>query len=108
MHRLILGLPAHRPFVDHKDGDGLNNQRGNIRIATQSQNCMNMTARTPSASSRFRGVTWHARAQKWQAQIGCNHLRYYLGSYDTEESAARAYDAAAIVLFGEFSRLNGV
>jgi hypothetical protein len=107
MHRLILPGVSE---VDHEDGDGLNNQRYNLRSATRPQNNANGSKRRTHggrpASSRFKGVSWHKAARKWTAQIKGEDRQYYLGCFSDEIEAALAYDAAARVAFGEFARLN--
>jgi hypothetical protein len=107
MHRLILpGVPE----VDHEDGDGLNNQRDNLRAATRPQNNANGSKRPNHGgrptSSRFKGVSWHKAARKWTAQIKDADRQHYLGCFADEIDAALAYDEAARVAFGEFARLN--
>ncbi len=107
MHRLILpGVPE----VDHEDGNGLNNQRSNLRSATRPQNNANGSKHPTHAgmptSSRFKGVSWHKAARKWTAQIADGGRQHYLGCFADEIEAALAYDAAACVAFGEFARLN--
>jgi hypothetical protein len=82
--------------TDHIDGDGLNNQRHNLRSATDLQNACNQTRKRAGCASQFRGVTWHRRAEKWQAQIKIGGHLKYLGSFRDEFAAARAYDAAGI------------
>lgn len=103
MHALIAG----RTFVDHKDGDGLNNRRENLRLCTQQQNMRNTRKR--ASASRFKGVTFQkdraTQAKPWLAQIKCGKKKN-LGRYATEMEAAHAYDRAAKELFGEFARLN--
>ena len=90
-----------------RDCDGLNNRRSNLRLATPSQNMQN--SRIPSNnSSGFKGAFWHKRERKWQAQIKLNGKKKHLDYFDTVEEAAAAYDKAAIELFGEFARPNGV
>jgi hypothetical protein len=101
MHRLIMGFPSLD--VDHKDGNGLNNQRDNLRIGTRSQNAVN---RGPDQrnSSGFKGVSLdHGR---WRARIRIGRVLVSLGHYGTAEEAARAYDTAAIEHFGDFAYLN--
>jgi hypothetical protein len=100
MHRQILSAPADR-MVDHVDGDGLNNQRTNIRLATNSQNQMNR--KRQKSSSGFRGVTFHKQCGRWQAAIKCNGKSHYLGLYEVPEAAAEAYRQAASRLFGSFA-----
>jgi hypothetical protein len=99
MHALIAG-----PGCDHRDGDGLNNQRHNLRPATGSQNLANTSSR--GGSSRFKGVCQPAGSSSWLARITVNYRSRHLGSFPTEEAAARAYDAAARAAWGEFARLN--
>lgn len=105
MHRQILGEP--KLDVDHRDLDGLNNQRHNLRESTKSQNKANVRKK-PGCSSRFKGVTWHSIGKKWQAKIQCQSKQKHLGLFRTQTAAARAYNTAAKLLFGEFARLNRV
>jgi len=104
MHSLILN--SYSAMVDHRDGNGLNNKRSNIRVATNSENQANRKVRAAGASSRFRGVTLHRRTGKWQACIKCLGTSLYLGLFCNEEDAALAYNAAALLHFGEFANLN--
>lgn len=90
---------------DHKDGDGLNNQRDNLRVATHHQNCLNRPPKKGS-SSKYKGVSWYKRGKSWGAYIKLDGKQYHLGRFSTEEEAARAYDAAALHLHGEFAWLN--
>jgi len=101
MHRALLGQVDQ---VDHKDGDGLNNQRQNLRAATHTQNQRNRIHKRVG-SSRFHGVYWHKAARKWAAQITAPTPRY-LGLFEDELAAAKAYDAAARELYGAFAALN--
>lgn len=105
LHRFILGLPPHNPRVDHIDGDGLNNRRENLRLATPAQNSANMRAR-PGSLSGFKGVTWSKNAKRWRAKIRANGRHRHLGYFTSEEEAARAYDDAARELHGEFACVN--
>jgi AP2 domain./HNH endonuclease. len=109
MHRVILGITDSNIECDHRDGNGLNNQRSNLRPATKSQNRRNQ-AKHAGCSSRFKGVSFQRRNthRPWVATIGYGTpvVTTYLGAFATEEDAAHAYDRAALQLFGEFARLN--
>lgn len=107
MHRAILKQSSAKVLVDHKDGNGLNNQRLNIRAATYSQNNANkLYGVRGKKTSRFKGVCWKKRNGNWTAQIKIDKKYKHLGVFSCEEDAARAYDQAAVVIFGEFARTN--
>jgi len=97
-----MRLPPGR--VDHTDGNGLNNCRANLRSATQSQNGMNR--RKQGNKSGYKGVSRATNSNRWQARIRVNRKATHIGTFDTRIEAARAYDEAALVLHGEFARLN--
>lgn len=103
LHQFITGLK----YVDHANGDGLDNQRSNLRPATHGQNMFNKRLYKNSTTG-FKGVTIKrgGRYIRWQAQIQASKLHRHIGYFDTPEEAARAYDAVACELFGEFARLN--
>ena len=93
--------------IDHKDGDGLNNQRNNIRVVTPSQNMQNARKRCSNGGrpthSSYKGVTWQGgRHNSWKCMVG--HI--FIGYFDSETEAAQAYNKAALVHFGKFARLN--
>jgi hypothetical protein len=105
LHRFIMNAPD-KFDVDHINGDGLDNRRSNLRLCTDSENQGNARKRRRQTASQYKGVTWHKSAQRWQAQIEVARKTRYLGLFHSELDAARAYDAAAKVVFGEFARCN--
>lgn len=105
LHRVILDAP-HDKHVDHIDGDGLNNQKSNLRLCTVSQNQMNRGIQRNNTSG-YKGVFDAAsKRNPWLAQIRQGRKQFYLGRFKTKTDAARAYDEAAKRLFGEFAVLN--
>ena len=105
MHREILSITNPKTPVDHANGNGLDNRRENLRKATSPQNNQNRH-KAPGHSSRFKGVAWHKSADKWQAYIQIDRRLKSLGRFSDEETAAKAYDAAAREAFGEFALTN--
>jgi len=104
MHHLILP-PRLGKITDHRDGDGLNNRRSNLRRCTHSQNQRNKIS-TPH-TSRFKGVSWDKRKNRWRAQIELGGRRnLWLGYFSNQCDAASAYDRAAVKHFGAFARVN--
>src|SRR6266850_860597 len=93
LHREILGAGDSKFRGHHKDGNGLNNLRQNILLATYSQNLRGFRVKTGQFSSQFRGVHWNKREKRWIAKIS-------LGTFKSEREAARAYDYAAKQFFG--------
>lgn len=95
LHTMLMGGKC-----DHKDCDGLNNQRSNLRLCTDSQNQHNRR-KLVKATSPYKGVRL-LPSGKWQARA----KQIYLGQFDTEIEAALAYDKKASQMYGEFARLN--
>jgi hypothetical protein len=102
MHRVILN-PRERELIDHRDHDGLNNQKSNLRICTNGQNQMN---KRPASATGYKGV--YKDFGKYKASIEFNNKRLLLGVYRTPEEAALAYNEAAKKYHGEYANLNKV
>lgn len=106
MHNFLLGNIQ----VDHKDGNGLNNRRQNLREASHSQNQANSIK--TRGSSIYKGVTFEIQTRKWKAHIGLGQtaektsIVRTIGRFASEEDAAKAYDKEAVKLWGEFANLN--
>jgi HNH endonuclease/AP2 domain len=104
MHRAIL--PAPRGFVvDHIDGNGLNNQLSNLRLADRRENARNRPKQRNNLSG-FKGVCRQQERNGWKAQIRANKESHYLGLFATAELAAAAYNGAAEKLHGNFAKTN--
>jgi hypothetical protein len=103
MHRLILKTPKGL-FVDHRDRNGLNNQKDNLRNCTNQQNMQN---RKISYKNKYgyKGIQL-VKSGRWIAHISVNGTNQHIGTYDTPEQAARAYDNKAVEIYGEFARTN--
>lgn len=102
MHRLIKPKIDR---IDHLDGNGLNNTKGNLRAATASQNAVNSKMRSTNTSG-YRGVTFNKNANKWLAQIRINSKNTYLGLFECPIEAAKAYNKEAVEHFGEYAKIN--
>lgn len=104
MHHIILP-PKDGYEIDHKNGNGLDNRRKNLRFVTRSQNHANI-GKTLGRSSKFKGVYKDKRINKWVSRIKVNQKNIYLGSFKNEKDAARVYNKYAVKFFGDFSKLN--
>lgn len=104
MHQLLLKACGEK-FGDHKDGNGLNNQKSNLRPATNQQNLFNQRLGKRNCSG-FKGVSWCKHTRKWRAMIGKDGKIHYLGQFADRIAAAKAYDRAAVELFGDFAKTN--
>lgn len=109
VHRIVWAmLYGNSPEcdIDHMNGNRLDNRKMNLRLATRSQNLGNRK----SISGKYKGVSWHKKAQKWSAYIGGSiksraiNKKRHLGLFDTAEEASAAYMAAAREIYGEFAR----
>lgn len=102
MHRVLLDSPFGT-LTDHRDGNGLNNRRSNLRICSGAENSRNRKSRTTSKYG-LKGVCWIERNRKFSASIKKCGRGKHLGYFDSAEEAHRAYVSAASEMFGDFAR----
>lgn len=96
---------AKGEFPDHINGNGLDNRRENLRLATRSQNSINRGKQSNNKSG-YKGVSWNKRDKRWTAQITINKHIINLGGFDTPEQAYEAYKEAAKQYHGTFANLG--
>lgn len=104
MHRVILERMGFKNFKqgDHKDGNGLNNKRRNLRPATVSQNQYNR-GKPINNTSGFKGVSWSSQKQKWRSRIYINGKDIHLGFFNDKEIAAKVHSQAVLKYHKQFS-----
>lgn len=107
LHNLIM-QPSEGLWVDHIDGNKLDNRRSNLRICTHSQNTANRKRKSGEFSSLYKGVTFDKNRNRWRASIAFNGKRRRIGDFMNELEAAQAYNEAAIKTHGEFAKLNNI
>lgn len=104
MHRVIMQTPSEM-HTDHRDGDGLNNRRGNLRVCTQNQNMFNRVTHKNNKCG-YKGVYWQVGHEKWRVTVYKNKRKIHVGYFTDLIEAAEAYNEAALKHYGEFARLN--
>lgn len=105
MHREIMKVLDGKIFVDHKDHDGLNNQKSNLRLCNNSENKKNVRSKTNS-TSKYLGVSWYKKSSRWRAGITVGGKNITLGYSKDEKEAASIYNIHAKKYHGEFANLN--
>lgn len=112
MHRFIyehhFGPIPSGMIIDHKDGDGLNNVKSNLRVCTYSENCANVGKKRKNPTSKYKGVFFEKSCNRWRAKIKKQHKDIHIGVYKTEIEAASAYNSVAKEIYGEFAFLNSI
>lgn len=104
LHRELLAAPESS-YVDHINGDKMDNRKVNLRLCTNKDNTRNSSPHKDS-SSVYKGVSWYSPTSNWTSRISADGFLYHLGRYPTELEAATAYDKKAKELFGEYAWLN--
>jgi hypothetical protein len=103
MHRLVVDAPKGT-VVDHINGNGLDNRRANLRLATYEQNARNTNRGW--GTSKYLGVSWSEQRGMWHAQTRIRKVPHDLGYFNTEEQAARAVDRKRREVFGDIAKPN--
>jgi len=107
MHRVVLNAPKGIG-VDHRELPRYNNQKHNLRLATQSQNGANARVSLRPKTSRYKGVWWSRHRGRWVAELMLHRKKIHLGVFLKEEEAAAAYNQGAQQRFGQFAHLNQI
>jgi hypothetical protein len=103
LHRVLINAPDDME-VDHISGDGLDNRKLNLRLATHAQNQHNQRIAINNTSG-YKGASWDKTKRKWKAYIRFNGRLSNLGYFATSEAASEAYKAASAQLHGNFGRI---
>lgn len=106
-HRELLGLNIKNLYVDHINRNTLDNRIENLRICSNQENSFNRRKHI-DGKSKYKGVSFHKKTQKWQVSITKNNKSYYIGLFKSQEEAAKAYNIKALELFGDFANLNTI
>lgn len=104
LHREIMGAVSGQ-FVDHKDGNPLNNTRKNLRFCSKAENQYNQRKRLDNTSG-YKGVYWNRLNKNWRVKINYKNKTIEVGSFSKATDAALAYDSAALKYHGQFARTN--
>jgi hypothetical protein len=105
MHRQIINIPKGL-VCDHINHNSRDNRKANLRPATISQNLCNRPKTKAKTRSKYKGLEWDKTQKKWKARIQLHGQKIYLGSFNSETNAAKAYDKKARELFGQFAAPN--
>ena len=105
MHRVVKAITDSKIMIDHANHNGLDNTETNLRIATNSLNQFN-SIKQINKSSKYKGVSWDKKKRKFAVRIHVNKKNAFLGLFNNEVSAAKAYDKKAKELYGEFVNVN--
>lgn len=107
-HREKLQLKDSKVYVDHINGNGLDNRAANLRLCTSSSNQANQRTQIKSKSSKYKGVCFYKRNKMFGANIAHNGKSTFLGLFESEHAAAIAYNIEAKRLFCAYANLNKV
>ncbi|WP_257064257.1 HNH endonuclease [Priestia megaterium] len=106
LHRFVMGDPTGM-IVDHRDGNTLDNTRSNLRVCSHAENMRNRKKHSKK-SSKYKGVSFNNKHQKFVAMIKLNNKHHYIGTFNNEKEAALAYNNKALELHGEYANLNEI
>jgi len=104
MHRVVAN-PSEKQVVDHRDHNGLNNRKSNLRVCSHTENIRNSRKRLDNTSG-YRGVCWNKKLRKWQAEINVNGEVIYLGTFKDIEKAYQAYCKASRRYHKDYSNIG--
>lgn len=105
MHRIIMNIGDGDMKIDHKNHNGIDNQRINLRICSKKENAQNVLVHRDNKSG-YKGVSWHKRKKRWTSSIRVDGKLLNLGYFSTSKEAAVVYDQNALLYFGEYANLN--
>jgi hypothetical protein len=106
MHRLLMPCDDKTKVIHHINGNRIDNRRQNLEIVSATENAHQKKEKSKNATSRYFGVAYHKPTKKWMAQIKKDRIKHYLGIYENEQDAAKAYNEKALELYGHSANLN--